>query len=37
MKDKDFERKLDEILGAEDVSGELSADGAADEAEGELE
>lgn len=37
MKDKDFERKLDEILGAEDVSGELSADGAADEAEAELE
>ena len=32
MKDKDFERKLDEILGVEDASDELSAYGAADEA-----
>ena len=37
MKDKDFERKLDEILGVEDASDELSVDGAADEAEAELE
>ncbi len=37
MKDKDFERKLDEILGAEDASDEISADGAAGEAEAELE